>query len=62
MASYLTNGRLKVGYETCPGRKRPSLVVWDEKGLRVFGNFRSQEAAEEWFLNLLEVLSIKAVE
>lgn len=59
MASYITNGKKKVGYETIPGRKTPSLVIWDEKGLRTFGNFRSLADADEWFMTLVEVLTLK---
>lgn len=56
MKQYLTNGKIKVGACTLPGRKLPSLFIEEENKITVIGHFNSKEDAELFVDKLAEIV------
>lgn len=49
----------RVGFSMLPNRKKPQLVIETGNTCRTYGQFKDEQAADEWFGMLCALLSVK---
>ena len=58
MAKWITDGTTRVGYICVDGVKKPYIAIEDEKSIVAYGQFRSEQAADEFIERIADFFGV----